>query len=252
MGATGYEIYRSTALNGIYSLIGTTVSANYINSGLVVNSTYYYKVRTYSINNGINTYGQYSNIVSAKPILSKPILYSVSSGYNSNYISWIKVYGASGYQLYRSTSPNGTYVLLGDTTRNYTTNRYLIIGRTYYYKARSYRTVNGIRVYSEFSNISSATPTLNTPINLNVKRYTITSVRVSWNRVSGAYAYEIYRLNPMNGTYQLIRSTMSSSYINSGLTKGNSYSYKVRAYRIIGGKRVYGAFTNTISTILPI
>lgn len=216
-----------------------------------MNNTYYYKVRAYTGTNG-DVYSDFSAAVSSKPVLSKPVLSAVGNSYNSIYISWNRVVGAAGYQLYRSTSLNGSYTYLGYTTNNFSTNRYLTTGRTYYYKLRAYRFVNGVKIYSEFSAISSATPYLNKPTNMNSKRYTSTSIRLSWYRVSGAYGYEIYRSINVDGNYSLIRSTTSSSYINYSLRKGNTYYYKVRAYRIVGGKRVYGAFTYVVSTNLPI
>ena len=53
------------------------------------------------------------------------------------YIKWNAVANASQYKVYRSTSKNGTYTLLGTTTAtNYTDNK-AGSGYTYYYKVRA-------------------------------------------------------------------------------------------------------------------
>jgi fibronectin type 3 domain-containing protein len=70
------------------------------------------------------------------------------------------VNGATGYRVFRSTSKNGTYTRIKSIT-SASTNSYadtsVTAGKTYYYKVRAYRTVNGKDVLSEFSDIASKT-----------------------------------------------------------------------------------------------
>ncbi|MDR3011730.1 MAG: hypothetical protein LBU70_00750 [Chitinispirillales bacterium] len=44
--ANSYQIHRSTSENGVYSLIGTSHSTSYVDTGLTPVTTYYYKVAT--------------------------------------------------------------------------------------------------------------------------------------------------------------------------------------------------------------
>ena len=56
-------------------------------------------------------------------------------------ITWNRIYGASGYKIYRSTSKNGTYSLIKTMTSGSTvsyTNTNLKSGKTYYYKVCGY------------------------------------------------------------------------------------------------------------------
>lgn len=69
-------------------------------------------------------------------------------------IKYKKVTGASGYQIYRAKSKTGKYTLV--TTRSQSksasyTNTKLSRKTTYYYKIRSYKTVKGVKIYSNFS-----------------------------------------------------------------------------------------------------
>ncbi|MDO4460425.1 MAG: hypothetical protein Q4C42_10195, partial [Clostridia bacterium] len=53
------------------------------------------------------------------------------------------------------------------------------------------------------------------------------------------------RATSKTGTYSLIKTVSAGStyYKNTGLTKGKTYYYKVRAYKTIGSTKVYSAYT---------
>ena len=125
------------------------------------------------------------------------------------------------------------------------TNTRLTTGKTYYYKVVAYRTVNGNKVYSEFSEVVSATPVPAKPT------VTLTStsrkITVKWGKISGASGYEVYRATSKYGTYSLRKTVTSGStltYTNTGLTTGKTYYYKVRAYRTVNGVKIYGDYSS--------
>ncbi|MFR6483293.1 MAG: fibronectin type III domain-containing protein [Intestinibacter bartlettii] len=159
-GANGYAVYRSTSKDGKYTLRKTITSKNTIeftDTGLDTNTTYYYKVRPYRMISDKKEYGSYSEIVCAKPVLSKTTI-TVSSTSKKATIKWNKVLGASGYKVYSATSSDGTYSLKKTITSINTlsyTNTNLVSGKTYYYKVRAYRNVNGNVVYGPYSVVKS-------------------------------------------------------------------------------------------------
>ncbi|MGN0527693.1 MAG: hypothetical protein ACI4IE_01065 [Eubacterium sp.] len=58
------------------------------------------------------------------------------------------------------------------------------------------------------------------------------AVSLSWNKVSGATGYKIYRATSKNGTYKLIKTISSgstTSYKNTKLTSKKTYYYKITA-----------------------
>jgi len=61
-GATGYEIFRSTASAGIYSMIKSQTAISFINTGLVTGRYYYYKVRSYRLVGTTKIYSSFSVI----------------------------------------------------------------------------------------------------------------------------------------------------------------------------------------------
>ena len=247
----GYEIYRATSKTGTYSLNKTVTSGStlsYSNTGLTTGKTYYYKVRAYKVVDGKKQYGDFSQVVSSSPKLSSTTAKSASAAYNSNKVTWSKVSGASGYEVYRATSKTGTYSLNKTVTSGSTlsySNTGLTTGKTYYYKVRSYKLVDGKKVYSNYSDIVSASPKLFTPsvtLSKGTKKAT-----VKWKKISGASGYEIYRSNSKSGTYSKVKSISrgsTTSYTNSGLTSKKGYYYKIRAYKTVNGKKVYSSYSS--------
>ncbi|NLW78487.1 MAG: hypothetical protein GXY32_03615 [Ruminococcaceae bacterium] len=67
-------------------------------------------------------------------------------------IKYSKVAGAKGYGIYRSTSKNGTYTLVANTTSTSFTDKDLTSGKTYYYKVAPYVVGEAqANVYAELS-----------------------------------------------------------------------------------------------------
>ena len=53
--------------------------------------------------------------------------------------------------------------------------------------------------------------------------------KVSWNKVTGAVSYKVYRATSKNGTYSLVKTTTSRSYKDTSAKSGKTYYYKVVA-----------------------
>jgi uncharacterized protein YjdB len=172
---------------------------------------------------------------------------AVSAGHNKVKITWKGVSGASGYELYRAPSKTGTYKKVKDTTAKAFTNTGLTAGTTYYYKVRAYRYKGTKKVYGSFSIVVSGKPIPSTPVNVKLAKTGAGRIAFTWNKVDGAYGYEIYRTSSKKAPYKRVKDTTSYHYINFGLTKGKTYYYKVRAYKVVGAKKVYSKFSKTFT-----
>lgn len=247
-GANGYKLYRATSANGTYSLVTTTSSASYTNTGLTTGTTYYYKVRAYRKVGTKYVEGAWSAAASAAPVLNNVAgTKAASYSYSSVKISWSKVSGASGYQVLRSSSANGKYTEIKKTTSSYYTNTGLATGTKYFYMVRAYRKVGTKYIYSNYSPVVSAAPALNGVSGAKASRRSSSSIKVSWKSVSGRSGYEVQRSTSKTGTYTVVKTTTSTSYTNTGLKKGTTYYYKIVAYRTVGGKKIYGGFSAIVS-----
>nr|WP_308128884.1 immunoglobulin-like domain-containing protein [Bacillus sp. sid0103] len=245
-GASGYEIYRSTSSTGTYTKIASTSSTSYSSTSLNTGTAYYYKIRAYQTVTP-SAYSGYSSVVSAKPVLATPSsAKAASSAYNSIKTSWTAVSGASGYEVYRATSSTGSYYYAGSTTSTSFKNLGLVTNKPYYYKIRAYRMVGSTKVYSNLSAVVYAKPIPSVPANFKAAKVSSTRFKLTWSAVAGASGYELYRSTSSSGTYTLRKSTTSLYFTNSGLTKGRTYYYKLRAYRMVGKTKVYSGWTSII------
>ena len=85
---------------------------------------------------------------------------------------------------------------------------------------------------------------LGTPT-LTVTAQKYDSVRISWNAISGAKGYEVYRSTSSSGTYTKIATVDGSlDYTDTGLKSGQRYYYKVRAYSLSYNGKIYGSFSS--------
>lgn len=175
---------------------------------------------------------------------------AASAAYNKVKISWKKVSGATGYQVYQYDAKTKKYVRKATVKGTSYTKGNLTTGTKYSFKVRAYKTVNGKTTYSGYSKVVSATPTLSKALKPTAQNTTKGVVKVSWKKVSGATGYQIVRSTKQNGTYKSIYKSKNAntlSYSNKGLKKGSKYYYKVRAYKKVGTKTVYGSYSTAVS-----
>ena len=230
-GAVKYEVYRSTRQNSGYSLLGTTTSTSYVNTGASTGTTYYYRVKAVN-RNGLAR--GYSNIVSGKAKAAAPAAPSVTAGNSSTgkpRLTWKAVSGAVSYRIYRSESRGTGYSLLGTTSSTSYVNTGAAAGKTYYYRVKA---VNRDGMASGYSNIVSGKATLPAPV-LNIG-LSVSSGKpmLAWDAVPGATSYRIYRSTSRGTGYSLLATTTSTSYVNTSAAKGTTYYYRVKACNAAG------------------
>lgn len=242
--ASGYEVHRATSPSGAYTLIKSTTARSLTDTNLNTGTTYYYKVRAYRTVSGNKVYSDFTAISSAKPVLTIPgNVKTKASAYNTAKLTWGSVKGATGYNIYRSTSSGGEYTKVGTTTgRSYNDNT-LEPYTTYYYKIRAYRTVNGEQVEGPDSLIKTASTVLLKPVIAKSAAALPLGIKLSWKAVPGATSYEIQRSTAKTGTYTSIGTTSNLTYTDEGLDAGKTYYYKIRACRNTTGTTVYGPYS---------
>ena len=243
-GAAKYEVYRARSLNGDYIKYSTVTGTSYTNTSYIENgNTYYYKVRALDAN---GTAGAWSSVVSVtyKQTLPAPTVTGGNDAQGRPTLKWNAVSGAAKYEVYRARSKDGDYIKYSTVTgTSYTNTSYIESGSTYYYKVRALD-ANGTA--GAWSSIVSVTykQTLSAPTvtggNDSQGRPTLT-----WNAVSGAAKYEVYRARSLNGDYIKYSTVTGTSYTNTSyIENGNTYYYKVRALKSDG---TAGAWSSIVS-----
>ena len=240
-GAAKYEVYRARSKDGDYIKYATATGTSYTNTSYIENgNTYYYKVRALDAN---GTAGAWSSIVSVtyKQTLSAPTVTGGNDSQGRPTLKWNAVSGAAKYEVYRARSLNGDYIKYSTVTgTSYTNTSYIENGNTYYYKVRALKSDGTAGAWSSVVSVTYK-QTLSAPAvtggNDAQGRPTLT-----WNAVSGAAKYEVYRARSKDGTYTKYSTTTGTAYTNSSyLTSGATYYYKVRALGANGNAGPYSA-----------
>lgn len=238
-------------------------------SDLKPGKTYYVKVRTYNgeANSSISRYSAYSGVVkittsvpkvyvSASAVTKNSIKIAMSSLYDTDWVT--------GYEIQKKSVKNKktTWTTLSKSSASVYTDKKLKADTTYTYRIRPYyfddetgKIANGSWVYYE------AMTGFGGNMKLTAKAASKTSIKLSWNKITGAKGYEIYRAVTSSNTtqysggyegyydwynnsytkYKLVAtvSAKKKTYTDKKLTSGMSYTYVVKAYKTVNGKKVY-------------
>lgn len=183
------------------------------------------------------------------PTLSAPAIRGIKAGQETVTLQWKTVTGAIGYQICRTTNLKGNYPVVKTINTGKTLfwkNTGLPGGTRYYYKVRAFtKTESGKTVYSPFSKSVYAKPAVKKPYikAIKVKKKTIT---LSWSPLTRVSGYQIARATKAKGKYKVVKTITNkktASWKNSKLKKGKTYYYKIRAYRVVSGKKVYSSYS---------
>lgn len=170
--------------------------------------------------------------------------------YNSVKLTWNATTNAEGYQLQVNTNDTGWKNLSTSLTGTSFTVTGLSLGSTYTFRVRAYRTVKGFlgstsMEYSDkYSTTVSYTAKLGKVTGLKATTVSMTSVKLSWSKVSGATAYNIQKYE--NSKWTTVANTKNLNYTISNLKMNSTYSYRVRAYVTVSDAKKYGTASSTL------
>ena len=245
--ANGYRIYRydSASKKWVIAVKSTTKTA-YTFKDLKTGTSYSFRVVPYQKVSKKVYWGSYKTI-KATPTLAKPTGFKeLSSERTTLSFKWNKVSGAAGYRIYKyNTATKKWDTVLKATKDTSFTDTKLKPGTQYSYKVKAYRKVSGKYFYSPASStFKTSTEVLNTVSEMRLLERTQTSVTLLWDDIN-ADGYEIYTASGSGVAY------VSETKVTIGnLTPGTTYKYKMKAYFVEDGVRIYTGFTKvlTVST----
>lgn len=156
--ANGYEVFKYDASSKKYVLYKNITNPNTNTckvTGLASNKKYDFKVRAYQIDDSEKTYAPFGAVVSQYTSIAKPKLNSAKSISKKKIkASWSKVGGASGYQVMWSTYKNFSKNYKTKSVKAKYSSKTVTTAqskKTYYVRVRAYKTINGKKVYSQWS-----------------------------------------------------------------------------------------------------
>lgn len=237
--ATGYEVYRATSKSGNYKLVKTSNSAkklSYIDKSVKTGRKYFYKIKAIIASGDLRQSGSASAVQSGRTIAPVTLKKSRAVANSKIRISWKKVTRAKKYVIYRSTKETGKYKRIKTISSSKTLSYNDAVpkkNKTYYYKVLAVSSDGG---YSDYSNIVSGR-TLAAPTLKSITLSHSGGLKVTWNKISGASGYTLYR-SVSDGAYSKlaeIKKEKTVSYVDNDVRSGQTYSYKVQANNIYAG-----------------
>ena len=170
-------------------------------------------------------------------------------------LQWSKVSKVDGYEIYAYDSSRKQYVKAGTnnaynntfTVRNIS-GKTLEPGTKYSFKVNAYKTVSGKKVTGDSSAVLN-TATRPSQTRLTVKAGTNKAI-LSWEKVRGANGYEVYASTSKTTGFKQVKDIASQStvqYTKTGLKAKKTYYFKVRAYKVVDGKKIHSSFSSVKS-----
>ena len=152
-GAKGYEIYQQNGSS--WKKIKTTSGTSYAVKKLKSNKTYKFKVR--AVVDGAS--GAYSSTLKVETIPATISKLTLKAGSKQLTATWKSVSDISGYEVQYSTSKKftkkTTKTVKVKKSSKKTTIKKLKKGKKYYVRVRTYKTVNGKKIYSGWSTVKN-------------------------------------------------------------------------------------------------
>jgi hypothetical protein len=174
---------------------------------------------------------------------------SATAGSNSITVSWNPVPEVIHYRVYRATSSDGEYSYVSSPYSTFWTDSGVSPGTTYYYKVSAYNYTYGAGSQSSYAS-AGVKPAAPSGVSATVAGSS--SITVSWNPVSGANGYTVYRSTDSNGEYAPVGENLpssSASLTDTGLLSGTTYHYKVSAFNDNGEGSQTSAVSATTSGV---
>ena len=161
--ATGYRVYQYSPSKKKYVQVASVKTNSFNKTGLKAGTTYKFKIKAYKkLSDGTVIWAEDSAVFTTATKCAAPKITLLKSYTNAPKvkIAWDKVEGATGYQVYYSTTKNGEYKKIAlksagseSVTKLFSSSA---SGKKIYFKVRAYAKVGSDTIYGDFSAVKSA------------------------------------------------------------------------------------------------
>ena len=207
--ATKYQIFRSEKLDESGTLIKTidhTEAMEYIDKDVKAGIIYYYYI-IYNNDSAINQSSIIRSFLKTSETLGKPSGFTASQAtdpLNVN-LSWIKVDGATSYEIARSTLKTGPWEVIIQTTETSYNDRVPDSSYTFFY------TVTALNPFPGTSSDIKEGWANKPPINITASDSFGEKVVITWDKVENVSSYTVTYSDTLLGTYEIVGSIDNTS-----------------------------------------
>ncbi len=227
-GAKTYRVYRKAAGETNWTKLGDTTRISFTDKTAKSGKTYAYCVK--ALNGNVASAGNSAKI----DYLKAPAIKSIKNVVYGQTITWEKVAGADGYNLYAKTEEDTKWTLIKNiddpskTSYKYNNLRY---GLNYTYTVRAYNETSTSSYIKSGTTYRYIAPP---PYNIETTK---NGVSLIWGRMANIDEYKIYRKADGESKWTLIGTTSNptddnvnvATYADKNVSKGKTYSYRVTA-----------------------
>lgn len=225
--ATNYIVEYYSASAKAWKKIAESKENTVIVKGLNSYTSYKFRIKAVTDAGFSCTHGAYSATVTAQTKLGQVTNLKVASKSSTAMkLTWSAVKNAKKYEIWASTDGGKTYKQINTTTATNYTVKGLKAKTAYYFKVRAIvsSSVKGdasaaLKAYSKLSKVTG----------LKASGATASSVKLSWNKLSGATEYVVYKSTD-GKTWTKVGSTANTSCTVKSLTSGTNWKFKVVGY----------------------
>ncbi len=178
--------------------------------------------------------------------LETPVIEVVKGPNNTLYINWQSNPTATRFEVYRSTNKK-KWTKFNSTDATSYEQLKLTYGTTYYYKVKACNETK----CTGYSNIASKKVVPDAVQNAKVVSTGAKNIKISWDKVS-VTGYEVQRSTNATKGFKKVKTITKNgtlSFNNTKLKSATTYYYRVRAYKTVKGKKIYGGWSNVVSSI---
>lgn len=238
LNATLYTIYRAKEYDGgkigEYEKYKTVKNNTFRDTGLSEAKIYKYQIFAYAMTDNYVTQSKPASASVMTKLKNVPSVQLYDKTTKSMTLSWEKSPSANNYIIYRADEKgNGSFTdykkireVKGDSAPK-TTDTSLIGGTVYKYKVVAERTQGDTSAVSSGKTTKGMTK-FSAPENVKKAGATETSIKLTWNPVTHADKYEIYR------DWIKVKSVKTTEFNDKDLLSGSEHAYQVRAIRKVG------------------
>ena len=235
--ANGYVVEQYKG--GKWTQIAKTSSnatVTYTVNGLKADTTYTFRIKGYVVSGTTEYSGEYTRLAAKTRIANVASFKGSAVSASAVKLDWSKNDKATGYVI--EQYKGGKWTALA-TTKNNTTLTFTVKGladdTAYSFRIKSYRTVNGVTDFSEYTSVKAKT------LLGNVKTFTAaatgtTAIKLDWSKNNKATAYVIEQYR--GGKWTVLATTKNNTTLTftvKGLAEGTAYSFRLKSLKTANG-----------------
>ena len=247
--AEGYTIFRSTD-GSTFAYLTSVENSIYIDSTVAAGQTYYYRVYSYRAEEISTASDIVSATVPAFDITQSKPAFTATQTTTAITLTWETIDGADGYEIYRKAPGESSYTALttlyNGNISSYTDSN-LASGTRYYYLMYAFCKSSDGTTHLSASSGSKAIFTKPAAPAGSVEYDVSGGIKVSVTVPVTCTGYVYCRSSDGGVSYSPVKTTSSTSFIDTDVEVGTTYYYSVYAYAgddtVCSDNMIIGSFT---------